>query len=199
MGKHTKRIFARFLDFSMSHLDGERASLVAMAKGVVVEIGFGSGRNIPFYKNIEQLYAVDPSRALYDLATERVKAAKFPVEYIEASAEDIPLTDASVDTVVSTWTQCTIPNVPKALDEAKRILKPGGKFLFIEHGRSMNRAIAGIQTFINPLWRRCAGGCNLDRDIETLVCDVGFTRVELEKAPRPGKPLAFSYKGTATK
>ncbi|MBI5133944.1 MAG: methyltransferase domain-containing protein [Candidatus Taylorbacteria bacterium] len=199
MNGNKKGLFARLLDLSMSFMDRERASIVSEAKGVVLEIGFGSGRNVPFYSGVEKIYALEPSDSLYGIAEERIGASEIPVERIASGAESVPLPDSSVDTVLSTWTLCTIPGVASALSEVLRVLKPGGRFLFIEHGKSSSRRVALVQAALNPLWKRCAGGCNLDRDIEALVRGAGFGRVELEKSPRKGRPLAFSYKGTAFK
>ncbi len=180
-------------------MEKERPGVVAEAFGEVLEIGFGSGLNIPYYKNVTKLYAVDPSEELYGLSLALVKGAPFPVEYIAASAEEIPLPKETVDAVVSTWSLCSIPHPEVALKEIYRLLKPKGKFLFIEHGKSPREGLATWQNRLTPLSKACLGGCHLNREIDTLIQQAGFKIIKVEKFPLPSKPLAFMYKGVAVK
>ncbi len=194
-------ILPRFLDLLMKRegTDAQRPAVVDRASGVVAEIGFGSGLNLPYYKNVTKLYAVDPSQGLYDLARERVAAAPFPIEHIRASAEDIPLSGESVDAAVSTWSLCSIPHPERALKEIRRILKPGGRFFFIEHGIASSRCIAVVQRCLTPISRCCAGGCHMDRDIELLVRESGLEIQEIEKFQEKPGILTFTYRGVAVR
>lgn len=188
-----------FLDCAMKRKSFEKHRLaVAQAvSGVVLEIGFGSGLNLPYYRNVSKLYALDPSRDLFVLAKGRVEKAAFPVEFLQASAEQIPLADASVDAVVSTWTLCTIPHPEHALKEVLRVLKPGGVFSFIEHGHSPNRFVAMIQKWCTPFSKCFAGGCHLNREIEMLIHEAGFDIQKLDTFQEWPMPLVYMYKGVA--
>lgn len=176
----------------------DRMAVVEKASGIVAEIGFGSGYNLPYYKNVSKLIAVDPSRKLFDLANDRITSVSFPVEYIQASAESIPLPNNSVDSVISTWSLCSIPHPEAALGEIVRILKPDGTFYFIEHGNSPNRIVAFFQTLFTPFTKTMAGGCHLNRHIEDLIKKL-FQSVTVEKSTPKGRPLAFTYKGVVQK
>ena len=128
-----------------------RTEVVKQARGAVLEIGFGSGYNLPFYKDVSKLYALDPSAELFAYAKDRISSVSFPVEYLQNSAENIPLEDNSIDAVVSTWSLCSIPDLSRALQEIKRVLKPDGKFYFIEHGQSPKRINSMVQKFTHYL------------------------------------------------
>ena len=173
-----------------------RPEVVSNASGVVLEIGFGSGLNLPYYKNVAKLYALEPSETLYHLAEKRIKSAQFPVEYLKNSAEKIPLEDNSVDSVVSTWTLCSIPHPEQAIKEIQRVLKPSGTLSFIEHGKSPKLLIAKLQKYITPLSKKIAGGCHMDRDIMQLMGD-DFTLKHKEQFQERFTPLLFMYKGVA--
>lgn len=175
-------------------LDLHRLDVVKDAHGTVLEIGFGSGLNLPYYSNIEKLYALEPSRELFDLAG---KDNLFPIEHLHAFAENIPLPDNSIDAAVSTWTMCSIPDVPGALQEIQRVLKPGGKLFFIEHGKSSRSGMYFLQKIFTPFSKRFAGGCHMDRDVERLILDSGFVIEKIEKFEQKSKPLGFMYKGVA--
>lgn len=175
----------------------ERARVSGQAIGEVLEIGFGSGLNIPYYKNIKKLYALDPSLELFLLARERIGAAMFPVNHIRAMAENIPLPDNSVDTVVSTWSLCSIPKPDLALKEVRRVLKTDGKFIFVEHGKSPKGLISFWQKLLTPVSKCLAGGCHLDRNIKKLISDAGFEIITLQKYARFPKLLNFIYSGVA--
>lgn len=174
----------------------ERAALVPRARGVVLDVGAGSATNIPYFSDaVTKVIALEPSRALWELGKSRVEQASMPVQYIEAGAEAIPLKTGSVDTVVSAFSLCTIPNASAALREMHRVLKPSGQFIFIDHGTSPKRVVRGIQTFLTPVHKIIGGGCHLNRDIPTLVKDAGFRIVEHSEATI--KPLIYLYRGVA--
>jgi ubiquinone/menaquinone biosynthesis C-methylase UbiE len=199
MNWYRKYILPKFLDLAMRSKDMEelRPEAIKRASGITLEIGFGSGLNLPYYNGITKLYALEPSMELIEIAKTRVKQTSFPIEYLRASAENIPLGDKTIDTVLSTWTFCTIPRPEIALGEIKRVLKPGGTFIFIEHGRSPRHAVEVFQNVLTPLSKRFAGGCHLNRDISTLLTESGFKFMSLETFSQKNKPLAFMYKGIA--
>lgn len=201
MSFYSKHILPKYLDATMQGVskDIQRKEVVSQASGTVLEIGFGSGLNLPFYKNISKLYAVDPSVELYELAKERLQKTNFTLEYLPVSAEEIPLPDNAIDFVISTWNLCSIPHPEKALKEIFRILKPEGKFLFIEHGKSDNKILSSIQTLITPISKKIAGGCHWDRDMEKLIKEAGFVFEKLEKFTMKGRPLGRMYKGVGVK
>ncbi|MDD5165229.1 MAG: methyltransferase domain-containing protein [Candidatus Pacebacteria bacterium] len=176
-----------------------RIDVVSGLSGIGLEIGFGSGLNLPYYKSITRLYGLDPSKELYEMAHKNLQAVTFPIEQILGSAEHIPLPENSLDFVVSTWTLCTIPHPDLALKEVFRVLKPGGKFCFIEHGKSPKTFIWRIQNLLTPISKCIAGGCHLNRDIEHLIRDAGFKIQNLEKFSQGPKPLGFMYKGVGIK
>lgn len=178
----------------------ERARLVPHASGIVVEPGVGSALNVPFYDSraVHKLYGVDPSRELWGIGRRRVEAAPFPVEYVPSSAEHIPLADELADTVVSTWTLCTIPDPSAALREVRRILKPDGQLLFIEHGRAPDPRVQRWQERLTPMWRHIAGGCHMDRKIDELITGAGFEFTQIARGYASGpKVLAYLFKGIA--
>jgi ubiquinone/menaquinone biosynthesis C-methylase UbiE len=177
----------------------ERRRVIPLASGTVLEVGVGSGLNLPFYgPEVQRLYALDPSRELWKMARKRVREVAFPVEFLAASAERIPLEDRSVDTVVSTWTLCTIPDPWLALSEMRRVLKPEGQLIFVEHGRSPDPGVEAWQNRFTPVWKRVAGGCHLNRSIDALIADAGFDITQIERGYRRGpKPMAYLYKGLA--
>jgi ubiquinone/menaquinone biosynthesis C-methylase UbiE len=178
----------------------QRAEVVPQAHGRVLEVGFGSGLNLPFYDpdRVSMVWGLDPSAEMHAKAGEAVAAARFPVELVEAPGDRIPLPDASVDTIVTTYTLCTIPDTDAALAEMRRVLKPGGELLFCEHGLAPDRWMQRQQALLNPLWRRLGGGCNLDRRIPQLLEAGGFRVRELDARYIPGwGPAAFNYRGSA--
>jgi ubiquinone/menaquinone biosynthesis C-methylase UbiE len=198
---YARYILPRLIDLAMSRKADavERARLVPLASGVVLEVGAGSALNVPFYgRAVERLYALEPSRELWRLGRGRVDNAAFPVELVPTSAESIPLRDSAVDTVVTTWTLCTIPDAPAALREMLRVLKPQGTLIFIEHGRSPDARVRAWQERLNPLWTRVAGGCNLDRRIDHLIAGAGFQISAIERGYSDGPRLfTYLYKGLA--
>jgi ubiquinone/menaquinone biosynthesis C-methylase UbiE len=177
----------------------ERRKLIPLASGTVLEVGVGSGLNLPFYgPQVHKLYALDPSRELWKMARQRVEEAPFPVEFLAASAERIPLEDMSVDTVVTTWTLCTIPNPRQALTDMRRVLKPEGRLIFVEHGHSPDPGVLAWQNRLTPVWKRIGGSCHLNRQIDDLIADAGFDITQIERGYSRGpKPMTYLYKGLA--
>ncbi len=198
---YNKYILPKRLNKEMGQEDfnENRSTTVEPAQGVVLEIGFGSGYNLPFYKNIKKLYALDPSHELYSYAKDRIDTCSFPVEYLSFSAENIPLEDNTVDTVVSTWSLCSIPDLTKALSEIKRVLKPEGRFLFIEHGLHTNKINSLGQKMASPVSKFFCGNCHLDRPIDKFIENSGLKIEKIEMSPEEGRPLMFSYQGIAIK
>lgn len=196
-------VLPKLINFAMTQDEATRlrAAHVPAARGVVLEVGIGSGLNIPFYTSaVTRLHGVDPSAELLAMATEKVVEAPFPVDLVNCGADRIPLPDASVDTVVVTWSLCSIANVAGALRDMGRVLKPDGTLIFVEHGLSPDAGIRKWQDRLTPFWRRCAGGCHLNRKIDDLVRDAGFTiaRLRTEYVPGP-RALTFMYEGCAKK
>ncbi len=176
-----------------------RKDVAEKATGVVLEIGAGSGFNFPFYKKIQKLYALEPLKELYNYAHERLRETEFPIEYLQASAEKIPLPDNTIDTVVSTWTLCSVSDLPKALKEISRVLKPEGEFVFVEHGKSPKKLTFLLQKLFTPVTKPFTGNCHVDREIDKYISDAGFEFDEITKEPEDGRPLVFSYRGVAHK
>jgi len=198
---YAKYILPRLINLFMRNkvAMAERRKLVPLASGTVLEVGIGSGINLPLYgRDVEALVAVEPSLETWRLARRRVSRAPFPIEFLGCSAEQIPLEDKTVDTVVTTWTLCTIPDPVRALGEMKRVLKPEGQVIFVEHGRSPDSRVLVWQNRLNPLWNRIGGGCNLTRKIDDLILEAGLriTRMETGYVRGP-KPLAYLYRGLA--
>ncbi|HET9466973.1 MAG TPA: class I SAM-dependent methyltransferase [Vicinamibacterales bacterium] len=193
----------KLIHFAMSRDDAARlrGAHVPAARGEVLEVGIGSGLNIPFYTGaVTKLYGIDPSAELLARAAETAAKAPFPVELFNSSAEHIPLPDESVDTVVVTWSLCSIPNAPAALREMRRVLKPDGSLIFIEHGLSPDPAVEKWQNRLTPFWRPWTGGCHLNRKIDALVRDAGFTIADLRTEYVPGpRALTFMYEGRGRK
>jgi ubiquinone/menaquinone biosynthesis C-methylase UbiE len=175
-----------------------RQRLVSAADGRVLEIGFGSGLNLPMYSGPTLLIGLDPSARALSIARLAVGQARYPVQMLEGSAEAIPLENQSIDTVVAAWTLCSIPDVPRALREVRRVLTPAGRFLFVEHGRSPDADVAAWQQRLTPFWKRIAGGCHLNRPVGTLVEQAGFRIERMHTGYMSGpRPLTFMYEGCA--
>jgi len=179
----------------------QREKVVPHATGTVLEIGIGTGRNLGYYDSnkVSRLIGLDPSEESWKLARKRAEGIAFPLEFIGLPGEQIPLDDDSVDTVVVTFSLCTIPDPVSALQGMRRVLKPGGKLLFAEHGRAPDAGVQRWQDRINPLWKTIAGGCHLNRDIPALLDAGGFSISQLDTMYLPGTPriAGFSYWGAA--
>ena len=202
MNFYQKRILPKLIDRAcgMDVISQERRKLIPAAYGRVLEIGIGSGLNAPFYDgaSVEKLWGLEPSAELREMALSRMAIQPFPVELIEGSAEQIPLSDRSMDTVVTTYTLCTIPDPARALRQMRRVLKPEGQLLFAEHGKAPDAAVRWWQNLLTPVWKPIAGGCHLNRDIPLLIRNAGFQLTQLEDGYLPGpKPMTFSFRGSA--
>jgi ubiquinone/menaquinone biosynthesis C-methylase UbiE len=201
MSLYRKLIVPRLTDLAMRNkqLGPYRERVIAAAQGRVLEIGVGSGLNLARYPSaVQELLALEPDPKLIAMARHKSAERSLAPTFLEASAEQIPLQNASTDTVVSTWTMCTIPNIRRALEEIRRILKPGGRLLFVEHGLAPDPSVRKWQNRFDPLWARVGGGCHLNRPIATLVTAAGFQIDHLHTGYMPGpKLMTFMYEGAA--
>jgi ubiquinone/menaquinone biosynthesis C-methylase UbiE len=179
----------------------QRKKVVPMAEGTVLEIGIGTGLNLPYYDpaKVKKVIGLDPSEASWKLAGKRAKDLPFPVEFVGLPGELIPLDDRSVDTVLMTFSLCTIPDPVRALEGMRRVLKPGGKLVFCEHGAAPDTDVLKWQNRVNPIWRALFGGCNLNRRIPELVERGGFRIADLQTMYLPSTPriAGFNYWGVA--
>jgi ubiquinone/menaquinone biosynthesis C-methylase UbiE len=179
----------------------QRKKVVPQCEGTVLEIGIGTGLNLPYYdaSKVTKLIGLDPSESSWKLAGERAKDLSFPVEFIGLPGEQIPLGDASVDTVLVTFSLCTIPDPMQALAGMRRVLKPGGKLVFCEHGAAPDANVAKTQDRINPFWKVVFGGCNLNRRMDQIIESSGFKIDNLETMYLPSTPrfAGFNYWGVA--
>jgi ubiquinone/menaquinone biosynthesis C-methylase UbiE len=203
VGFYARHVLPPLIDLAMrgSQLSDERRRIVPLARGRVIEIGFGSGLNLPFYgSEVKAIAAVDPSSELWSRARSRVARAPFRIEFTHASAERLPFDAAAFDTAVSTWTLCSIPDVAAALREIHRVLVPGGRLLFVEHGRAPDPSVRAWQERITPAWRRIAGGCHVTRPIADLVTTAGFRITQLDQSYAPGpRVFTYLYRGVAAR
>jgi ubiquinone/menaquinone biosynthesis C-methylase UbiE len=200
---YQRRILPRLIHFGMrqKQLLPLRERLVAGARGRVLELGIGSGLNLPFYpRELDVLLGLDPSRELLQMAKRHSSWVHFPVELSEGQAEDIPLDDGAVDHVVMSWTLCSVADPARVLSEVRRVLRPGGSLLFVEHGRAPEPRVSRWQDRLTPAWRTLAGGCHLNRPIARLIEDAGLRLTELEMGYLLAGPrvLTFHYRGQAT-
>lgn len=203
MGIYATYIFPRLMDWVLrgERFQTERRLLLASAHGVVLEIGFGTGLNLPHYPStITGLHTVEPARLLPDRVARRVARTPFPVHLRQLSAEVLPYAAGLFDCAVSTFTLCTIPDPSSALREVRRVLKPEGSFLFLEHGRSDDPSIARWQDRLNPLQQIVACGCNLNRRMDQLIVQAGFRLEQLDRYTLPGVPRIGGemYRGRAS-
>jgi ubiquinone/menaquinone biosynthesis C-methylase UbiE len=178
----------------------QRAQVVPLARGRVLEIGIGTGLNLPHYDRtrVTRITGVDPALAMHPLARRRAAQAGLDVDLVGLSAERLPLPDASFDTVVVTYSLCTIPQPLAALQEMHRVLAPDGRLLFLEHGRAPEASVRRWQDRLQPLWGRIAGGCHLGRDVPLLLGTAGFDAPDLHAAYLPGpRPFTYHYWGEA--
>jgi ubiquinone/menaquinone biosynthesis C-methylase UbiE len=173
----------------------QRAKVVPRAEGKVLELGVGGGLNLAFYDpaKVESVTGVDPSLELRDRAMAAPRAEGLKVDINEGVAESLPFDDASFDSVVCTFTLCSVHSPKQALAEAKRVLKPGGRFLFSEHGRSPDAGVAKWQDRINPMWKAIAGGCHLTRPVVSSISEAGFAVAEAQQMYLPGTPKILGW------
>ena len=202
MGFYAKYVLPRLIDIAMRNKDTARlrAEWVPQARGEVLEIGIGSGLNLPFYSSqVQHVYGVDPSVELQRMARKRAGAVSIKVEFLSQSAEEpLPLANASMDTVVVTWTLCSIPNISQVLLQMKRVLKADGRLIFLEHGRAPDSGVVAWQDRLTPIWKHIGGGCHLNRKIDELITAAGFQIVELRTCYLPGpRPMTYTYQGLA--
>ena len=196
-------ILPALINFAMTRGEAMqfRAVHIPKARGVVLEVGIGSGLNLPFYANeVTHVYGADQSAELLMMAKRKTPAARVPVTLIQCAADRIPLADVSIDTVVITWALCSIQNPVDALREMRRVLKPGGTLIFVEHGLSPDANVRTWQNRLTPVWRRFTGGCHLNRKMDDLVRDSGFTITELRaEYVRGPRAFTFMFEGRARK
>ena len=197
MGFYNKYILPKIINAGCGTkpIRKQREKVLPLCKGIVLEIGCGSGLNFSFYEenNIDKLYALEPDKEMLRQAESVVKEVNFPITFLETGAEKIPLEDDSIDTALLTYTLCTIPDPIAALLEIRRVLKKGGKLVFCEHGMAPENNVKKMQNFINSFWPIFVGGCNLNRDIPSLIKDAGFLVDNLETMYLPKTPKWFGY------
>ena len=197
MSLYDKYILPRMLNCACSSkpMVYQRQKIVPLAEGDVLEVGIGSGLNLPFYdkSKVNKIWGLDPSKELNRMASKVAAEENLEIDFLISGAEHIPLPDDHVDTILITYTMCTIPEVEQANEEMKRVLKPGGKMIFCEHGKAPDPNIHKWQNRINPLWKKIAGGCNLNRDIPALIETSGFKLENLETMYLPSTPKIAGY------
>jgi len=202
MGVYAKYVLPRLIDLAMRNREASRlrADWVPHARGNVLEVGIGSGLNLPFYSSeVQYLYGVEPSEELQRMARTRAASTAMKIEFLSQSAEEtLPLSDESIDTVVITWTLCSIADPASALRQMKRVLKSNGLLIFSEHGRAPDPQVATWQDRFTPVWKRIGGGCHLNRKIDVLLAQGGFKIDELKATYLPGpRPMTYTYQGFA--
>ena len=201
MGFYDKYILPTFLNCACGTkpMQYQRKKIVPFAKGEVLEIGIGSGLNLPFYDldKINKIWGLDPSEELNSMAKKVARDIDIDVDLIIGGAEEIPLPENSIDTILLTYTLCTIPKVKDSIKEIERVLKPSGSMLFCEHGLAPDEKVAKWQQRLNPYWKKIAGGCNLNRDIPKIIQDSSFKITKLETMYLPSTPkfAGFNYWG----
>lgn len=204
MGFYDKHVLPRFINCACGTkpIMKQREKVLPLASGTVLEIGIGTGLNLPLYDaaKVDRVIGIDPSENSWELAAERVASVDFPVEFLGLPGEQIPLEDNSVDTVMVTYSLCTIPDPVKALEGMARVLRPGGKLVFCEHGMAPDANIVKWQNRIDPWWMKFAGGCHLNRDIPALVGAGGFAIDSINEMYLPSSPriASYNYWGTAS-
>lgn len=202
MGLYRRHVLPKLIHFSCGLKPNmrQRAKVVPRARGRVLEVGIGSGLNLPYYDpaRVTKVWGLDPAPEMTRIAKQAARALSFEVEFIGAPGDEIPLEDDSVDTVVVTYTLCTIPDTTPALRQISRVLRPGGELVFCEHGAAPDAGVRRWQDRLNPIWKRLGGGCNLNRPIPALIEAGGFRIRDLDTMYIPGwRPASFNYWGTA--
>ena len=200
MSFYRERVLPHLVNLSMkqANLEPYRRRVVGAAHGRVLEIGVGSGINLGLYTSAAHVVGLDPSAKLLSMARAAAGDRPRSIELVEGTAEAIPLPARSVDTVVTTWTLCSIPDLPKALNEIRRVLKPEGRLLFAEHGLAPEPNVVRWQNRLTPLWKQIGGGCHLNRPIDKMIGSAGFRLTRLETGYTKGpRPMTFMYEGEA--
>jgi ubiquinone/menaquinone biosynthesis C-methylase UbiE len=201
MGLYEEQILPWLVHLSMRQrrFAPYRNRAVSNATGRVLEVGIGSGLNLPFYGDkVTEIIGLEPSAKLLAMANKAARKSKISLVLMEGTAEAIPIEDQSVDVVVTTWTMCSIPEIQTALQEMRRILRPNGRLLFVEHGCAPEPGVRWLQDHLTPAWKHLSGGCHLNRAIEELIENAGFRMERLDKGYMRGpRPMTFMYEGCA--
>ncbi len=202
MGLYSRYILPKVINFTcgLKPIMRQREKVVPRAHGRVLEVGIGSGLNLPYYDaaKVTKVWGLDPAPEMMQMAKRAAGSLPFEVEFIGLPGDEIPLEDNSVDTVVVTYTLCTIPDTTPALRQISRVLRPGGELIFCEHGAAPDASVRRWQDRLNPIWKRLGGGCNLNRPIPTIIEAGGFRIKSLDTMYIPGwRPASFNYWGTA--
>jgi len=197
MGLYQRYLLPRLVQCACSSpvVDRQRRKVVPQAQGEVLEVGFGSGLNLPHYRHeqVRRLWALEPSAEMRALAAARVAASGLPLQWLDLPGEALPLPDSSIDCVVMTYTLCTIPDAAAALAQIRRVLRPGGRLLFCEHGAAPDAEVRRWQDRLDGLWGKLAGGCHLNREMAPLIASAGFRFDELQQAYLPKTPRFAGY------
>lgn len=197
MGFYEQRILPKLINKACAAppILKQREKVVPQAYGCVLEIGMGSGLNLPFYDagKVDMVFGLEPSEGMRKLAAPAAEAAPFEVRFLDLPGEEIPLEDASVDSIVLTYTLCTIPDGARALEQMRRVLKPGGVLLFSEHGQAPDASVRKWQNRINPIWKVIGGGCHINRPIGTMIESAGFKMDQLSTLYLPSTPRIFGF------
>ena len=202
MSFYEEKILPHFITLACSNKPTrkQREKVVPLAEGDVLEIGFGSGLNLPYYdvSRVRKIFGLEPSEGMRRKSQPLVEASPHEVEFIDLPGEEIPLPDRSVDTVLVTYSLCTIPDAVTALEGMRRVLKPGGRLIYCEHGKAPDDAVQKWQNRLNPAWRSFAGGCNMNRDIPALIESAGFRIKSDQRDYIPGvRILCYNFWGIA--
>lgn len=203
MGFYNHFVLPRLLNAAMSAkpIRYQRKKVVPRAEGRVLEVGFGAGHNLPFYdaSKVSHIWALEPAKEMRARAADRLAACRIPLEFLDLPGERIPLEDAAADTVLVTYTLCTIPDVMAALSQMRRVLKPTGRLVFCEHGEAPDENVRRWQRRLTPAWKAIGGGCHLARSIPRLIDESGFSMETMETMYLPGTPrfAGFNYWGSA--
>jgi ubiquinone/menaquinone biosynthesis C-methylase UbiE len=205
MGFYSHFILPRLLNTAMGTkpIRYQRRKVVPRAEGRVLEVGFGAGHNLPFYDaaKVSHIWALEPAKEMRERAAANVAVSPIPVEFLDLPGEQIPLENESADTVLVTYTLCTIPDVMAALGQMRRVLKPSGRMIFCEHGEAPDANVRTWQRRLTPAWKVIGGGCHVGRQIPKMIADSGFRIEDIETMYLPGTPrfAGFNYWGSATK
>jgi ubiquinone/menaquinone biosynthesis C-methylase UbiE len=204
MGFYSRHVFPRLCDWLMRgpRNDRLRREVLAVASGEILEIGFGTGLNLDHYpEHVRHLTAIDPGVGMARIARRRIGQSRIDVDLHTRTAEELPFEEGRFDSVVSTWTLCSVPDARRAVTEVVRVLKPGGRFLFLEHGLNDDPGVRRWQRRLNPIQRRLGDGCRLDVDIEALVRSGTFREVRVERflQERTPRVVGSMYRGVGVK